>query len=110
METRIVNADDVTIVEVQGKLDTTTANAFQQELFDLIDKGARKVLIDASHLSYVSSAGLRVLLAAGKKIKGQNGKILLSNVNEMIREVLDISGFAPLFPSFVVREDALKAF
>jgi anti-anti-sigma factor len=110
METRIETLQDITVLEVQGKLDTTTANAFQQRIFELIEGGATKIIIDGSHLSYVASAGLRVLLASGKKIKSLNGKILLCNINDMIREVLDISGFAPLFPSFATRDEALKAF
>jgi len=110
MDIRISNATDISVVEVQGKLDTTTANQFQQELFKLIEAGTVKIIIDATHLSYVSSAGLRVLLASGKKIKANGGKIVLCNINEMIREVLDISGFAPLFPTFHTREDAIKGF
>jgi len=110
MDTRITSQSGVTIVEVQGKLDTTNAHTFQAQMLKAIDDGSAKVLIDCTNLGYVSSAGLRSILAAGKKTKALGGKVLLCNPNAMVREVLEITGLAPMFPSFSSREEAIAAF
>ena len=79
-------------VALDGRLDTTTAPAFESSLFEQYD-GTGSLLIDCEKLSYVSSAGLRVLLAAQKKSKGA---MKLTNVCELVMEVFEMTGFADI--------------
>jgi len=80
-------------VALEGRLDTTTAPQLEEALADLAEVDALN--LDFAQLEYVSSAGLRVLLAAQKNISG-HGKMVIKNVNESIMEVFDITGFSDI--------------
>ena len=83
-----------TTVEIVGRLDTTTAPSLEKTLKE--DMGETKNLIlDLKGLEYISSAGLRVLLSAQKKMK-QIGSMKLRNVCEEVMEVFEITGFVDI--------------
>lgn len=79
-------------LKLSGRLDTSTAPMLQEtvekELDDVTELG-----VDMEKLEYVSSAGLRVLLAATKKMKAKGGTMTVHHVNEEIMEVFEITGF-----------------
>ena len=79
-------------VSLDGRLDTTTAPEFESFLSENYD-GKGTLIIDCANLSYISSAGLRVLLAAQKKSKGS---MKLTNVCELVMEVFEMTGFADI--------------
>lgn len=76
-------------VVLKGRLDTTTAPELEAAL-DL--DGVSDLVLDFEGLEYISSAGLRVILAAQKKMSAQ-GKMVIKNVNDTIKEVFEITGF-----------------
>ncbi|MDO5444395.1 MAG: STAS domain-containing protein [Eubacteriales bacterium] len=78
-------------VEIVGRLDTITAPELEAELSEHED--VSDVTFDFSGLEYISSAGLRVLLAEQKAINSRSGKMVLKNVNDTIMEVFEITGF-----------------
>ena len=82
---------DVMDIAIEGRLDTTTAPEFDSFIKGLEDVSALNV--NCKKLVYLSSAGLRVLLVAHKKM---NGKMKLSNVGELVMEVLELTGFADI--------------
>jgi anti-sigma B factor antagonist len=87
----IKNEGDLLVV-LDGRLDTTTApelDSFLREQYD----GSGTLVIDCEKLAYISSAGLRVLLAAQKKTKGA---MKLIHVCELVMEVLEMTGFADI--------------
>lgn len=77
-----------------GRLDTTTAPQLEAELKRSIG-GAKSLVLDFADLEYLSSAGLRVLLAA-QKVMNKQGKMIIRNVNETISEVFEITGFSDI--------------
>ena len=79
-------------ITLDGRLDTTTAPEFESFLNQNYDDAAQ-VVINCERLSYISSAGLRVLLAAQKKTKGV---MKLTNVCELVMEVFEMTGFADI--------------
>ena len=79
---------------LEGRLDTTTAPDLERELKSDID-GITALTMDFSKLDYISSAGLRVLLSAHRAMNGKGG-MKVTNVNEMVREVFDVTGFADI--------------
>ena len=85
------NALDISLV---GRLDTTTAPQLEASLKESID-GVEELTFDFERLEYISSAGLRVLLAAQKTMNKQ-GKMTLKNVSADIMEVFEITGFADI--------------
>ena len=103
--TRTLN--DVTVVAIAGSLDSNTAPAAQQAVDGIIAGGARKVLVDCTALDYISSAGLRVMLGAAKRLKGAGGELRLFGLNQAVREVFDISGFSTILRVFRTEADAL---
>jgi anti-anti-sigma factor len=68
----------------------------QQTLDGILAGGAQKVVVDFTALDYVSSAGLRVLLGAAKKLQGAGKGLRLFGLNETVREVFEISGFSKI--------------
>ena len=79
-------------MRVEGRLDTTTAPEFETVLTANLD-GVNALTIDCENLAYISSAGLRVLLATQKKMKGA---MKLKNVCELVMEVFEMTGFADI--------------
>lgn len=88
---------DALVLSLAGKLDSNTAKGFEDRLMGLIDEGKSKFVIDFGKLEYISSAGLRVLLMAAKKLKAVGGSMALSSMSDHIKEVFEISGFSSIF-------------
>ena len=80
-------------IALEGRLDTTTAPELEQEVKNLNNVDA--LTLDFSKLDYISSAGLRVLLSAHKLMAGKGGMRVI-NVNELVREVFDVTGFSDI--------------
>lgn len=79
-------------VALKGRLDTITAPELEEDMKEDI-KTAKELIFDFTHLEYVSSAGLRVLLRLFKQMKQQ---MLIRNVNEIVQEVFEATGFADI--------------
>jgi anti-anti-sigma factor len=98
--------DGVAVVHLEGNLDTTTAPSVQTHLDGRIDGGANTLIVDFSAVDFVSSAGLRVLLATAKKLR-PDGILRLYGLNDSVREVFDVSGFSTIIPIFDDQASAL---
>lgn len=88
-----LNANELTIA-LSGRLDTTTAPQLESELKASID-GIGKLVLDFAGLEYLSSAGLRVLLAA-QKIMNKQGNMIVAHPNEVISEIFEVTGFCDI--------------
>ena len=84
----------VLTLALEGRLDTVTAPQLEAELKTALE-GAKSLTLDFSKLDYISSAGLRVLLSAHKIMAGKGG-MKVTNVNEIVREVFEVTGFADI--------------
>ena len=82
------------MVALEGRLDTTTAPKLEEELRGSVD-GVSRLVFDLAKLEYISSAGLRVLLAM-QKLMNQQGEMVLQNVNEAVMEVFEVTGFSDI--------------
>ncbi len=110
MQISIKTANDVKVLDFEGKLDTQTSPDAESQLTRLIEEGARKILVNFDELDYVSSAGLHVLHAAAKQLKAENGELRICCPNELVKEVFDISGFITIFNVFASVSEALDDF
>ena len=99
---------DAVVLALSGKLDATTAKTFEKKLLSEIESGERRFVINLAQLDYISSAGLRVFLLAAKRLNSANGKILLSSLQDSVREVFDITGFSSVFCIYGSDDDAIK--
>ena len=94
MTIEIKRTAEETIIELVGRLDTTTAPALDKTISNDVE-GTKKLVLDFKRLEYISSAGLRVLLAAQKKMQ-KNGSMKVINVCEEVMEVFEMTGFADI--------------
>lgn len=87
---KIVDGKKLTIA-LTGRMDTTTAPELDAELKQSVS-GIKELVLDFAGLEYLSSAGLRVLLAA-QKVMNRQGSMVVKNVNETILEIFEVTGF-----------------
>ncbi|MBR4874072.1 MAG: STAS domain-containing protein [Clostridia bacterium] len=85
---------DATVIELVGRLDTTTAPAFDKTINEDISD-TKHLVLDLKGLEYISSAGLRVLLCAQQKMQ-KLGSMKVTNVCEAVMEVFEMTGFADI--------------
>ena len=85
--------DAVLILSAEGRLDADTAGDVQGQIEGLIDGGENALLLDLTKLDYISSAGLRVLLIAAKRLNGNNGRFAICGLSDNVAEVFAVSGF-----------------
>ena len=90
---KMQNGNELTI-NLTGRLDTTTAPQLEAELKKSLD-GVELLILDFASLDYISSAGLRVLLAA-QKVMNRQGRMEIYHVNETIADVFDVTGFSDI--------------
>lgn len=89
--------DDILVVQPIGRLDSTSSPELERVLLENLDAGTKRLLFDFSSLDYISSAGLRVVLLAGKRLRPVQGKMALVGMRDVVREVFEMSGFLSLF-------------
>jgi anti-sigma B factor antagonist len=100
-------AGDVTIIAVNGQVDSNTAKTFEEKLTSLFKSGRNRVIIDFKQLAYITSAGFRVLLVAGKLAEKNDGKLALCNMTAEVSRVFDLGHMTDLFAIYPSREEGL---
>jgi anti-anti-sigma factor len=88
---------DVLILKPVGRLDSTSAPELERVVTEQLDNDMKRLVFDLADMDYVSSAGLRVILLAGKKLRSTQGKMVLVGMRDLVREVFEMSGFLTLF-------------
>lgn len=95
MEVIITKEENVNVVSIIGRLDTTTASVLEKEVSPLFIPGAN-VVFDCAELAYISSSGLRVVLMTHKKLTSIGGTFTMKNVAPTIKSVFDMTGFSSI--------------
>jgi len=96
------------VLSVKGRLDAVTSPDFERELTGLIAQGETLFVLDFGKLDYISSAGLRSVLATTKRLKEKQGKLFLSSLRDVVKEVFEISGFSAIIPVYESLDLALS--
>lgn len=96
------------VLTVSGRMDTLTAPEFEAEVARQMAAGESRLVLDLTRLAYISSAGLRSILAAAKLLKAKGGDLAFCGLSGLVAEVFAVSGFAKLLPVFATREEALS--
>jgi anti-anti-sigma factor len=110
MDVTISEMRRVTLLEVSGRVDSTNASQLGETLMSQIDAGRYQLVIDLSRVSYMSSAGLREMVAAVKKVRQYNGDLRIATPSERVREVLDLAGLSAIFQIFPTQVDAVGSY
>jgi|APHig6443717497_1056834.scaffolds.fasta_scaffold464577_1 anti-anti-sigma factor len=109
MQITTTTKNDTTIATLAGRMDAMTTTEFDRWFAEQQAAGNNRFVLDLQGLDYISSAGLRSLLAAAKQMKARNGSLLLCGLSGTVEEVFKMSGFLTIFQSFSSVEDALQA-
>ena len=104
------DAKGIKVVEIAGKLNTGASPEAEDFINELIDEGATNILLNLEELDFISSTGLRVILATGKKLAAISGKLVLCSPNHTVSDVFKMSGFNQMFSVFKTEAEALKTF
>lgn len=94
MDVTINQQENKTFVVLKGRLDTTNANQFQQDIAPLMEGETPNIEIDCTDMEYTSSQGLRLFLTLQKSVLARKGEMKLINMRPQVKEVFDITGFS----------------
>ncbi len=100
MEASFNKIENVVVLALKGKVDAANVSKLEKVCQQILDQGENNVLIDGTQLEFISSAGLRVLLKLAKSIKRNSGKLAAARLNDLVRQIFEISGFVELFPIY----------
>lgn len=94
MKVTINKQSEKTLVVLDGRIDSTNADQFQQDIASLMEGEKPDIDFDCTNMTYTSSQGLRVFLLLQKSVMARDGKMVLRNMNPRVKEVFDITGFS----------------
>lgn len=97
MTLTITNENNVYTGALSGRLDTVNAVQFEQDMQPLMENADKEIVLDCEQLEYISSSGLRLLLALRKESIAKGGSVSIRNINDDIRQIFTITGFVNLF-------------
>lgn len=98
--------DEGILLAVEGRVDTTNYNEFENAVNEVLSDDVKEIYLDCSELSYISSSGLRIFLTVQKKMMARAGKFKLFSMQPAIKEIFDISGFSSIFSIYPDLETA----
>jgi anti-sigma B factor antagonist len=111
MEITVTPIDNCDLVVIKGRVDSYTAPNLSGALSEITNRDRFKLILDFNEVTYVSSAGLRVLIDFQKICKRINkGEVILVNIPQRVYETLELAGFAPLFKFYNNVTSAIAAF
>ncbi|MCF0243501.1 MAG: STAS domain-containing protein [Bacteroidaceae bacterium] len=98
MLTEITKQENLTIITLNGRLDTPSTPEVEEKVFPLMkDETVREVRIDCSELAYISSSGLRIFITLQKHFMKIGGKLVIANITPSVKSVFDMTGFSNIF-------------
>jgi anti-sigma B factor antagonist/stage II sporulation protein AA (anti-sigma F factor antagonist) len=99
--------EEKTIVHLDGRLDAISTPSLDKKLMELIrEKRKKEILLDFSHVEYLSSAGMRLLLSVTKQLKNDHGKLCSYALSEDVMEIIRMAGFERILNIYVSERDA----
>lgn len=108
MELSSTTSGDHTVVSVAGRLDTTTAPELERFCTSQVQSGSNRLILDFQKLEYISSSGLRAVLASAKMASASGGKFAVCGLTGPVLEVFRISSFDSILPVFADADAAVK--
>ena len=106
----IIRSENPIIISIDGRLDAINADSFETAIHDYLSQKTDNLVFDLEKLSYISSAGIRVFLLLINKLEASKKKIGIINPDEMVKEIIEISGLKDYMPVFVNMDEAIVSF
>jgi anti-sigma B factor antagonist len=98
-----------TLLQVGGRMDAVSAPAFEKDFLQVMEGGETKVVVDLADLKYISSAGLRSILASAKKARKAGCTMHFCGLKGMVEEVFQVSGLGTMFTVSATVEEAFES-
>ncbi|MBI2794131.1 MAG: STAS domain-containing protein [Ignavibacteria bacterium] len=102
--------DGICVISIEGYLDAHTASDLESTMQGVLADGCRRIVVDFSHLDYISSAGLGVFMVFIESVRKDGGDIKLASMKDKVFSVFDLLGFPVLFEIFPLVSEAVEAF
>ena len=109
MDITTTTHDTIAVLSVTGRVDALTAVELEGAINSHIDQGDRKIVLDFTGLAYISSGGLRVLLATAKKLHNQGDRFALCGLSVEVQKIMNLAGFTAIFSIYTTNVEALAA-
>ena len=109
MEISTERKGEVLVAQTVDRVDGANAHEFQDALQGVIEDSDRAVILDMEQLTYISSAGLRVILLIARTLQRQDGSLVVCSLSGLVREVFEISGFDKIIQTHDTQEQAIAA-
>ena len=106
-ELQVSDKGDCTVVALTGKIDAATTPLIQTRLLALVHEGKKYIALNFESVTFLASSGLRMLLVVNKEIKSLEGKLVLCDLAETMRDTLEVAGFLPFFVVTATTDEAL---
>ena len=97
------------VAQLNGRIDGVNSLKFQDALATVLEENITALVLDLEHLSYISSAGLRVVLFIGRELQSRDKKFAVCSLSELVADVFRVSGFDKIVSIYVTQPDALSA-
>ena len=98
----------VLLIELTGRIDTSTPSEFEVQLLNRISNGQTHLVFDFSHVEHINTQGLRLLLRVFKEVTSVNGRMVFHSLNERVRRIFKIAGLTMVFSIYETREAAVS--
>jgi anti-sigma B factor antagonist len=102
--------DPITVIAIAGSVDALTASDVSRFLGDQVGSGHRQLVVDLSQVDFMSSSGLRAILATLKETRQQNGDLRLAGAQTGVEKILKMSGFVNILKTFPTVDEAVASF
>lgn len=106
MEAQVEEKGEITVVRLEGRLDAHSSPQLEKQLQSIIDSGHFKFILNFEKIDYLSSAGMRLMLAITKKLKGLEGKLVACRMHEEVLDVIKMAGFNQVIEIYPTEEEA----
>lgn len=110
LDFHVSEVEQVTLIEVSGRIDSMNASELGEALSGEFERGSRQIVVDLAKVSYMSSAGLRELVAAYRKLHDSSGDLRLAQPSSRVLDVLEMSGLDTIFQIFPTQVDAVGSY
>lgn len=110
LDIHVTKQQQVTLVVVNGRVDSLNAGELGLSLSSAIEDGGTQIVLDLSQVAYMSSAGLRELVSAFKKVRRISGDLRLAQPSPRVQEVLEMAGLDTIFQIFPTQRDAVGSY
>jgi len=102
--------DSTIVIVLPQRFDSANAMEIEAEIKEILSGNPGQVLLDLSHMDYIASAGIRILLVVTRSVMKSGGKIAFVSLQPRVRQIFEMGGFLKVFPIYATKEGALASF